>query len=142
MTFKPGRRPKFAYNALLAASTLLSGIAFSASAEEVSLYTTREPRLIKPLPDEFTKDTGGEVSTLVGRDGQIERLKAECDKSPADVLMTVDIGNMLDLVEAGVTQLIDTKFLRHAIPETLRRADNQWYTLSLRDRVAYVAADM
>ena len=56
--------------------------------------------------------------------------------------MTVDIGNLLDLVEAGVTQPIDSSVLREAIPENLRGADNHWYTLSLRDRVAYVATEL
>jgi len=121
---------------------LFSSLAFSASAEEVNLYTTREPRLIQPLLDEFTKDTGVKVNTVFVKDGLIERVKAEGDKSPADVLMTVDIGNLLDLVEAGVTQPVDSKVLRDAIPEHLRGADNHWYTLSLRDRVAYVAADL
>src|SRR3546814_17630198 len=56
--------------------------------------------------------------------------------------MTVDIGNLLDLVEAGITQPIDSKILQEAIPANLRGADKQWYTLSLRDRVAYVAKDL
>lgn len=121
---------------------MLSGVTFGASAQELSLYTTREPRLIQPLLDEFTKDTGIKVDTVFVKDGLIERVKTEGDKSPADVLMTVDIGNLLDLVEAGVTQPVDSAVLREAIPENLRGADNQWYALSLRDRVAYVAKDL
>ncbi len=141
MHSKPGRRSLIP-STLLAAATLFSGMAFSASAQEVSIYTTREPRLIQPLLDEFTKDTGVKVTTVFVKDGLIERVKAEGDKSPADVLMTVDIGNLLDLVEAGVTQPVDSGVLREAIPENLRGTDNHWYTLSLRDRVAYVAADL
>lgn len=141
MPHQPGRRPLF-QTALFAGAVLLSGLSFSASAQEVSLYTTREPRLIQPLLDEFTKDTGVQVTTVFVKDGLIERVKAEGDKSPADVLMTVDIGNLLDLVEAGVTQAVDSSVLREAIPENLRDADNHWYTLSLRDRVAYVATEL
>ena len=141
MPNSPARRPLFTTN-LLAGAVLLSGLAFGASAQELSVYTTREPRLIQPLIDEFTKDTGLEVNTVFVKDGLIERVKAEGDKSPADVLMTVDIGNLLDLVEAGVTQPVDSKVLRDAIPEHLRGADNHWYALSLRDRVAYVATDL
>lgn len=137
----PVRRP-FIRGTLLAGAVMLTGMTFSASAQELSLYTTREPRLIQPLLDEFTKDTGVKVNTVFVKDGLIERVKAEGDKSPADVLMTVDIGNLLDLVEAGVTQPIESKVLQEAIPEHLRGADNQWYTLSLRDRVAYVAKDL
>lgn len=141
MHHQTGRRPLF-QGSLLAAAMLLSGMTFSASAQELSLYTTREPRLIQPLLDEFTKDTGVEVTTVFVKDGLIERVKAEGDKSPADLLMTVDIGNLLDLVEAGVTQPIDSSVLREAIPEHLRGANNDWYTLSLRDRVAYVSTEV
>src|SRR5690606_14718779 len=141
MRNSPARRPVFT-NTLLASAVVLSGLAFSVSAEELSVYTTREPRLIQPLIEEFTKDTGVEVNTVFVKDGLIERVKAEGDKSPADILMTVDIGNLLDLVEAGVTQPVDSKVLRDAIPEHLRGADNHWYALSLRDRVAYVATDL
>lgn len=141
MQYEPGRRPLFR-SILLASTMMLTGMASGALADEMSLYTTREPRLIQPLLDEFTKDTGIKVNTVFVKDGLIERVKAEGDKSPADVLMTVDIGNLLDLVEAGVTQPVDSKVLRDAIPEHLRGADNQWFTLSLRDRVAYVAQDL
>src|SRR5690606_845372 len=121
-----------------------SGVALatSATAQEVNLYTTREPGLIQPLLDEFTNYTNIKVNTVFVKDGLIERVKAEGDKSPADVLMTVDIGNLLDLVEAGITQPVQSDTLNEVIPQNLRGADNQGYTLSLRDRVAYVAKDL
>src|SRR3546814_9698183 len=91
-------RPLFKTMALagIAAMTVFSAAAMAA---DVSLYTTREPKLIQPLLDEFTKDTGVKVNTVFVKDGLIERVKAEGDKSHADVLMTVDIGNLLDLVD-------------------------------------------
>lgn len=127
------------------ALTSLAGLLMApaaASANEVSLYTTREPALIQPLLDEFTKDTNITVNTVFVKDGLIERVRAEGDKSPADVLMTVDIGNLIDLVDAGVTQPIESKVLNEVIPANLRGPDNHWYALSLRDRVAYIAADL
>ncbi|WP_245801248.1 Fe(3+) ABC transporter substrate-binding protein [Pollutimonas bauzanensis] len=126
---------------MLAGLTALSAVSATAAAD-VSLYTTREPKLIQPLLDEFTKDSGVKVNTVFVKDGLIERVKAEGAKSPADVLMTVDIGNLLDLVDAGITQPIESKILNETIPANLRGADNQWYALSLRDRVAYVAKDL
>ncbi|NYT57813.1 Fe(3+) ABC transporter substrate-binding protein [Alcaligenaceae bacterium] len=126
----------------LAGLTAMTALSTAAVAADVSLYTTREPKLIQPLLDEFTKDTGINVNTVFVKDGLIERVKAEGDKSPADVLMTVDIGNLLDLVDAGITQPIQSKVLDDTIPANLRGADHQWYTLSLRDRVAYVASDL
>lgn len=120
----------------------LSALPLAACAADVNLYTTREPSLIRPLLDEFTKDSGIAVNTVFVKDGLIERIKAEGAKSPADMLMVVDIGNMLDLVEAGVTQPVSSSVLEEAIPANLRGADKQWYALSLRDRVAYVAKDL
>src|SRR3546814_9434331 len=70
-----------------------------AAAGEVNLYTTREPGLIQPLLDAFTARSGIEVNTVFLKDGLMERLSAEGANSQADVLMTVDTGNLLDVVE-------------------------------------------
>lgn len=123
----------------LAVGSLAAGTAVSA---EVNLYTTREPGLIIPLLDAFTAETDIKVNTVFVKDGLIERVKAEGARSPADLLMTVDIGNLLDLVEAGITQPVESAALQDAIPANLRGADNQWFALSMRDRVAYVAKEV
>ncbi|TEA71843.1 Fe(3+) ABC transporter substrate-binding protein [Allopusillimonas ginsengisoli] len=141
MTSPIGSQPLFR-TLVLAGALALSSLSGVASAADVNLYTTREPGLIQPLLEQFTKDSGIKVNTVFVKDGLIERVKAEGDKSPADVLMTVDIGNLLDLVEAGVTQPVDSKVLQDTIPANLRGADNHWFTLSLRDRVAYVAKEL
>ena len=111
-------------------------------AAPVTLYTTREPALIQPLLDAFTRDTGVAVDTVFVRDGLPERLRAEGERSPADVLMTVDTGNLLDLVENGQTQAIDSAALNAAIPANLRDGNGHWYALSLRDRVLYADKDL
>ncbi len=131
---------------------LLSGFALAlgclsvgtamADSPEVNLYTTREPGLIIPLLDAFTAETEIKVNTVFVKDGLIERVKAEGARSPADLLMTVDIGNLLDLVEAGITQPVESTVLQEAIPANLRGVDNQWFALSMRDRVAYVAKEI
>ncbi|WP_323017439.1 Fe(3+) ABC transporter substrate-binding protein [Castellaniella sp.] len=123
-----------------AALPLLAGSAVMAA--EVNLYTTREPKLVEPLLAAFSKDTGVKVNTVFIKDGLLERVRTEGEQSPADVLMTVDIGNLLDLVDGGVTQAVQSKALESAIPDNLRAADGQWFTLSLRDRVAYVSKDL
>lgn len=113
-------------------------IAFPALAQdELTLYTTREPGLIQPLLDSWTQTSGVKVNTVFIKDGMLERVKAEGKNSPADLLMTVDAGNLIDLVEAGVTQPIDSNVLNTAIPANLRGADNQWFGLSMRARVLY-----
>lgn len=119
----------------------LSGTAL-ADSQELNLYTTREPGLIIPLLEAFTAETDIKVNTVFVKDGLIERVKAEGVRSPADLLMTVDIGNLLDLVEAQITQPVDSPILQEAIPANLRGADNQWFSLSMRDRVAYVSTEL
>ncbi|MFG1347078.1 extracellular solute-binding protein [Xanthobacter autotrophicus DSM 431] len=126
---------------LLLASGLLP--ATTAQAQQVvNIYTTREPGLAAPLFEAFTKATGIEVKSVFIKDGLAERVKAEGATSPADVLMTVDVGNLLDVVDAGVTQPVETPALKAAIPANLRDPDGNWYALSLRARLVYTAKDV
>jgi iron(III) transport system substrate-binding protein len=118
---------------------LTAGIA---AAEEVNIYTTREPGLIEPLLKVFTEETGITVNTLFLKDGMPERVAAEGENSPADIMMAVDIGNLVDLVDKGVTQPIESDVLDAAIPANLRDADGQWVALSLRARVLYTDKDL
>lgn len=112
------------------------------AAAEVNLYTTREPGLIAPLLEGFTKSTGTTVNTIFLKDGLSERVASEGESSPADVLMTVDIGNLVDLVEKGVTQPVESSVLDEAIPEALRDPNGHWYSLSMRARVLYAAKEL
>src|SRR5690606_25973824 len=82
------------------------------------------------------------VNTVLLKDGLVERLGAEGARSTADVLMTVDTGNLLDVVEAGHTQALQSDVLEAAIPKHLRGEDGQWFTLSLLDRVLYADKDL
>ncbi|MDQ5891674.1 MAG: iron(III) transport system substrate-binding protein, partial [Pseudomonadota bacterium] len=110
---------------LTLASSLMVAYALPAAAadDSLTLYTTREPGLIQPLLDAFTKETSVKVNTVFIKDGMLERVKAEGQNSPADLLMTVDAGNLIDLVEAGVTQPIQSSALTEAIPAALRDKD-------------------
>ncbi len=78
----------------------------SAQSGEVNVYTYRETKLIQPLFDAFTKDTGIKVNVVSASSGLEQRMKAEGANSPADVLLTVDIGRIDEAVQAGVTQPI------------------------------------
>lgn len=113
-----------------------------ASAQELNLYTTREPGLVQPLLDSFTKSTGIKVNTIFVNAGLAERVAAEGDKSPADVLMTVDLGNLLDLTDKALTQPVQSAALERAIPAHLRSAKGEWFALSLRARVVYAEKDL
>ncbi|MBS9478749.1 Fe(3+) ABC transporter substrate-binding protein [Ancylobacter radicis] len=117
-------------------------LAAPASAEEVvNVYTTREVGLAKPLFDAFAEKTGVKVNAVFVKDGLAERVKAEGAASPADLLMTVDIGNLMDLVDQGVTQPVTSDVLTKAIPANLRGTDGSWFALSMRARVAYASKD-
>jgi len=120
---------------------LIPAFAVSGALADVNLYTTREPGLVEPLIDAFTAETGIAVNTVFVQTGLAERVAAEGRNSPADVLMTVDVGVLVDLVGAGVTQPIHSDVLEAAIPETMRDPDGNWFTLSMRARVLYVSAD-
>lgn len=125
-----------------AAALAVASLSTAASAQgEVNLYTTREPKLIQPLLDAFTKDTQIKVNAILIKEGLAERVKTEGANSPADVLMTVDIGNLLDTVDQGVTQPVQSKALNDAIPAHLRDKDGHWYTLSMRARLIYASRE-
>lgn len=124
-----------------AAFVVLAAGPLAATAQEVNLYTTRETGLIQPLLDAFTKSTGIKVNAIFVKDGLIERVKAEGPNSPADVLMTVDFGGLIDAVDQGVTQPVRSEALASAIPANLRDPDGHWYALSLRARLVYVSKD-
>lgn len=132
---------------LLLRSVLAAGVSIAAfsgpsfAEEVVNVYTTREPGLAAPLFEAFTKETGIKVNSVFVKDGLAERVKAEGAASPADVLMTVDVGNLLDVVDAGVTQPVTTPALTAAIPANLRDPQGNWYALSMRARLVYETKD-
>ena len=131
----------FHFRCALLAVAIAGALPASAGAQEVNLYTTREPGLIQPLLDAFTKDTKIKVNSIFIKDGLAERVKAEGTNSPADVLMTVDIGNLFDTVDLGVTQAVQSEALSSAIPAHLRDPNGEWFALSLRARLVYTSKE-
>ncbi|MDS9469953.1 Fe(3+) ABC transporter substrate-binding protein [Paracoccus sp. MBLB3053] len=127
--------------AICASAMLLVG-AGSAFAQELNLYTSREPGLVEPLLEAFTASSGVKVNTIFLKDGLAERVASEGESSPADILMAVDVGNLADLAEKGLTQPVDSEILTAAVPENLRDPGNEWFALSIRARVVYAATDL
>ncbi|MFI0397228.1 extracellular solute-binding protein [Paracoccus jiaweipingae] len=121
---------------------VLAAVAAPALADEVNIYTTREPGLIQPLLDAYTEKTGVKVNTVFMKDGLPERVASEGASSPADILMTVDAGKLADLVDKGLTQPVDSAVLTDAVPENLRDPGHNWFALSMRARVLYAAKDL
>ena len=124
---------------LLAA--LIGSTAIPALAEEVNIYSHRQPELIQPLLDAFTKASGVPVNVAFVDKGMVEKLKAEGDRSPADLVLTVDVARLGEVKEAGVTQPVTDAALDAAIPENLRDKDHHWYGLTTRARIVYASKD-
>jgi iron(III) transport system substrate-binding protein len=112
-----------------------------AQSNEVNVYTYREPGLIKPALDAFTKASGIRVNTLFAADGLAERMRSEGTHSPADLLVAVDIGRLQQAIDLGVTQPVKSDALEKAVPAQFRDPQGQWLALTLRSRIAYVAKD-
>ncbi|SDM21546.1 iron(III) transport system substrate-binding protein [Modicisalibacter muralis] len=126
--------------ASLAAATAFTSVAALAE-EEVNVYSYRQPFLIDPFLNEFSAETGIEVNVIFGNQGLTERLKREGRNSPADVMLTVDVGRLQDLVDAGVTQSIEDEVIESNIPEQYFGENNQWVGLTSRARVFYTSVE-
>lgn len=130
---------------LIASTTLaiaVSTASFTASAaEEVNIYSYRQAYLLEPLLEAFTEETGIQTNVVFARNGLAERLEREGMNSPADVVMTVDISRLNDLVERGLTQNLQNDELEQNIPANLRHPDGKWFALTTRGRMIYASVD-
>ena len=125
---------------LLAITVLVTGC--SQPPEQVNVYSARKEALIKPLLDQFSADTGITVNLVTAKaDALLERLKAEGEHSPADLLITVDAGRLHRAKQAGVLQPLTDSTLEQRIPATLRDPEGFWYGLSVRARVIVYAPE-
>lgn len=127
--------------ARISAAIAAAAIALPALAEEVNVYSYRQPDLIAPLTEAFTKETGIDVNVVFLNKGLVERLKAEGDLSPADLIFTVDISRLLAAKEAGVTQSVKSDVLNANIPAAFRDPENQWFGVTNRARIVYASKD-
>ena len=118
-----------------------TAMATPALADEINIYSYRQPELIQPLLDAFTAETGIITNVAFVEKGLVERLKAEGARSPADIILTVDISRLSEAKYAGVTQAVDSEILASAVPEALRDSDNQWFGLTTRARIVYASKE-
>ncbi len=115
--------------------TLLSLGATNTFAKELVIYSARNEQLIKPLFDAYTKETGTEISFITDKAGPLlQRLKSEGKNTRADLLITVDAGNLWHAAREGVLQPVESIILQANILVHLRDPGNQWFGLSLRAR--------
>jgi iron(III) transport system substrate-binding protein len=127
-----------------AASIAAAGLGMIAPAfaqtSTVNIYSYREPGLIAPLLERFEAETGITPVVLFAADGLIERVAAEGENSPADLILTVDIGNLALAKTQGISQPIDPAILS-PVPAAYRDDGGNWTALSLRSRVFYASVD-
>lgn len=126
----------------IAVAGTLSVLPVLAQAAEVNVYSARKENLIKPLLDRFTEQTGITVNLVTGKaDALITRIKNEGEYSPADVLLTTDVGRLVRAKEQALTQSYASDVLHNAIPAHLRDAESHWYSMTLRARTIMYAPE-
>jgi iron(III) transport system substrate-binding protein len=130
-------------NTLFIAATALGFSTTAALADgEVNIYSYRQPELIQPLLDAFTKESGITANVLFLDKGLVERIKAEGANSPADVILTVDIQRLTEAKDGGVVQAVtDNATINKDIPAAYRDPAGDWFGLTTRGRVVYASKD-
>mgnify|MGYP005842754153 CR=1 FL=1 len=111
-------------------------------AAEVNIYSARQEALIKPVLDRFSEQTGIKVNIVAGKPpALLQRLQSEGRNSPADLLLTVDAGNLNQAMAAGIFQPVQSSVLTKVVPEELRDPEGHWFGLSKRARVILYAKE-
>ena len=122
------------------ALTLLGGTA--QAADEVVVYSSRIDELIKPVFDAYTKETGVKIKFITDKEAPLmQRIKAEGSNATADLLLTVDAGNLWQAEQMGILQPIKSAVIDANIPPQYRASSHDWTGLSLRARTIAYATD-
>ncbi|MGE3832342.1 MAG: Fe(3+) ABC transporter substrate-binding protein [Parvibaculaceae bacterium] len=128
----------FAAAFALAATSLATGALADGS---VNVYSYRQPELIKPLLDAFTAETGIKTNVLFLDKGLEEKIAEEGANSPADVILTVDIGRIQAAEDKGVTQPLKDERITHNIPAQYHDPEGNWFGVTTRARVVYASKE-
>ena len=109
------------------------------AADDIVVYSSRIDELIKPVFDKYTEKTGVKVKFITDKEAPLmARLKAEGGNTPADILITVDAGNLWQAEQMGILQPLNSEVIKANIPAQYRSSNDQWTGLSLRARtIAY-----
>ena len=106
--------------------------------QTVTIYSSRNEQLIKPLLDKYTEKTGVKIELVTDKTGPLmARLQAEGKNTPADMLLTVDAGNLWQAAEQGLLQPVSSTILETNVPAKYRDPKGQWTGLSLRARTIF-----
>ncbi|MBO1923399.1 Fe(3+) ABC transporter substrate-binding protein [Thiomicrorhabdus sp. 6S3-12] len=130
------------FSTLFMAVTLVMPVHQASAEEVVNVYSARKAQLIKPLLDEFSKESGITVNLITSKaDALLKRLESEGRRSPADILITTDAGRLHRAKESGVLKAEIDRELLDKVPANLRDKDNYWLGLTTRARVVVYAKD-
>lgn len=110
-------------------------------AKEVNVYSYRQPFLIEPLFNKFTEQSGIKVNVVFAKKGLAERLVREGQNSPADLVFTVDIGRLSEVVQKDVVQSVSSDVLSQNIPAQYRDPEGKWFGLTTRTRSIYASKE-
>ena len=130
---------KLPFRTLAFAAGLACLAPVAALAAELNIYSHRQPFLIQPVLDAYTEATGTKVNVVYSTKGLAQRLEAEGERSPADVILTVDIARLAVYAEKDLLAPVNSPVLNANVPEHLRGADGTWYAFSERARVFAVS---
>lgn len=110
--------------------------------DEIVVYSSRNEHLVKPLFDAFTEETGISIRYVTDQGGPLlARLKAEGARTRADMLITVDAGNLWQAVNEGLLAPVASETLVTNVPAHLRDPDFRWFGLSVRARTIVYSTD-
>ena len=126
---------------LTAAISMAVCIAGEVVAGELNIYSHRQQFLLQPFLDAFTAETGIKTNVVYASKGLAQRLQAEGEASPADVVLTVDISRLSEYAELDLLSPVTSDILTTNIPAKFRAADNRWFALSTRTRIIAVSKD-
>jgi iron(III) transport system substrate-binding protein len=112
-----------------------------ANAKILNIYSHRQPYLLKPFIEAYTKKTGVKLNVVYSSKGLAQRLAAEGANSPADLILTVDIARLYRYEDLDLLAKIDSKILNEKIPSYLRSKNNTWFGLSKRTRAIAISRE-
>ena len=142
MSETAGSKPFGFLWAVLATAAAIGLVGCARGPSELVVYSARNEEHIKPIFDQYTKETGERIRLITDDAGPLlERLAAEGANSPADMLITVDAGVLWNAAERGLLRAVNSKILDENIPEHLRDPQRRWYGLSVRARTIVYSTD-
>ncbi|UUX51091.1 extracellular solute-binding protein [Nisaea acidiphila] len=138
-TLLPSSLRRVLVGSLLLLAVLVASAGYAYSQQELNIYSHRQPFLIQPFIDAYSERTGTKVNIVYASRGLAHRLQVEGERSPADVVLTVDIARLHVYADKDLLASVDSEILKQNIPAHLRDPEDRWFAFSKRARVIAVA---